>query len=126
MSKLSLTPGLKITRKNLLTRVGLPDSNAYKMQWDNFDRLTKFQEPDTVAAGYEYDFNYGDTLLNWTSFVPVDNTLSTMARLARVIVPDEPHYINQRGNRRQPTFFCESDYAAYLDLLSESCAQFSV
>jgi putative transposase len=26
------------------------------------------------------------------------------------------HHITQRGNRRQPTFFCEEDYAAYLEV----------
>jgi len=44
-----------------------------------------------------------------------------MARLARVVVPDCPHHITQRGNRRQTTFFCEDDYRAYLDLLVEWC-----
>jgi putative transposase len=34
-----------------------------------------------------------------------------------------PHHITQRGNRRQPTFFCEEDYAAYLDLMSQWCAE---
>ena len=44
-----------------------------------------------------------------------------MARLARVIIPDEPHHITQRGNRRQETFFCDEDYEAYLDLMAEWC-----
>jgi putative transposase len=39
-----------------------------------------------------------------------------MARLARVVVPNCPHHITQRGNRRQKTFFRESDYRAYLGL----------
>jgi putative transposase len=34
-----------------------------------------------------------------------------------------PHHITQRGNRRQTTFFCEEDYAAYLELMSQWCAQ---
>lgn len=41
-----------------------------------------------------------------------------MARLARVVVPDIPHHITQRGNRRQPVFFSDDDYNAYLDLLT--------
>ena len=49
-----------------------------------------------------------------------------MARLARVVVPDCPHHITQRGNRRQPTFFCEDDYRAYLDLLVEWCGKHEV
>ncbi len=28
-----------------------------------------------------------------------------------------PHHVTQRGNRRQPTFFCEEDYAAYVELM---------
>lgn len=44
-----------------------------------------------------------------------------MARLARVVVPGIPHHITQRGNRRQPTFFCDDDYAAYLELMAQWC-----
>lgn len=43
-----------------------------------------------------------------------------MARLARLIVPDLPHHITQRGNGRQRTFFEDADYALYRDLLAES------
>ena len=43
-----------------------------------------------------------------------------MARLARVIVPGLPHHVTQRGNRRETTFFQDSDYALYLDLLAEA------
>jgi putative transposase len=46
-----------------------------------------------------------------------------MARLARVIAPGYPHHVTQRGNRRQQTFFCEADYAVYLDLLADWCAK---
>ncbi len=42
-----------------------------------------------------------------------------MARLARIVVPFVPHLVTQRGNRRQPVFFAEADYRAYLDLLAE-------
>jgi putative transposase len=42
-----------------------------------------------------------------------------MARLARVVVPGVPHHVTQRGNRRQPVFFGEGDYRAYLALLAE-------
>ncbi len=41
-----------------------------------------------------------------------------MARLARVVVPDLPHHVTQRGNRREQVFFEEDDYQAYLDLIS--------
>ncbi len=46
-----------------------------------------------------------------------------MARLARIVVPGLPHLVTQRGNRREPTFFEEDDYALYLDLLAESSAR---
>lgn len=39
-----------------------------------------------------------------------------MARLARVVVPETPHHITQRGNRRQQTFFVEADDRTDLDL----------
>ena len=42
-----------------------------------------------------------------------------MARLARVIVPGIPHHVTQRGNRRQPVFFEDSDYRLYLHLLQQ-------
>ena len=44
-----------------------------------------------------------------------------MARLARVVIPGEPHHVTQRGNRRQETFFCDDDYEAYRDLMAEWC-----
>lgn len=45
-----------------------------------------------------------------------------MARLARIVVPDVPHHVTQRGNRRQQVFFGGDDYAAYRDLVAEACA----
>ena len=49
-----------------------------------------------------------------------------MARLARVVVPGVAHHVTQRGNRRQPTFFQEDDYRAYLDLLGQWCGRCGV
>ena len=43
-----------------------------------------------------------------------------MARLARVVLPGLPYHVTQRGNRRQPTFFEDDDYALYRDLLSSA------
>jgi len=43
-----------------------------------------------------------------------------MARLARVVVPGLPHHVTQRGNHREPVFFNDGDYAAYLDLISKA------
>jgi hypothetical protein len=44
-----------------------------------------------------------------------------MARFARVVVPDHPHHVTQRGNGRARTFFDDSDYALYRDLLAANC-----
>lgn len=43
-----------------------------------------------------------------------------MARIARVVVPKFPHHITQRGNRRQPVFFSDDDYHAYIELLTKA------
>jgi putative transposase len=49
-----------------------------------------------------------------------------MARLARIVIPHVPHHVTQRGNRRQPVFFDEEDYAAYKELLAEACTKHDV
>ena len=41
-----------------------------------------------------------------------------MGRLARVVLPNVPHHITQRGNRNQPVFFSEDDKKEYLRLVS--------
>lgn len=49
-----------------------------------------------------------------------------MARLARVVLPDLPHHVTQRGNRRQEVFLREPDYSTYLAILSEFTERFGV
>ncbi len=44
-----------------------------------------------------------------------------MARLSRITVPDLPHHVTQRGNRRQSLFLVDEDYALYRDLMAERC-----
>ena len=44
-----------------------------------------------------------------------------MARLARIVIPNYPHHIVQRGNRRQDVFFSQNDYQKYLELLKHYC-----
>ena len=44
-----------------------------------------------------------------------------MPRFSRVVIPDCPHHIIQRGNRRQKVFFCDNDKRLYLDLLKYNC-----
>jgi putative transposase len=46
-----------------------------------------------------------------------------MPRIARTILPGQPHHVTQRGNRRQQTFFRSSDYAAYLAIAAEAFAE---
>lgn len=40
-----------------------------------------------------------------------------MPRMARLVVPGFAHHVTQRGARRQQTFFEDSDFEAYLQLL---------
>lgn len=49
-----------------------------------------------------------------------------MARLARVVAPGLPHHVTQRGARRLPTFFGDSDYVLYRRLLAEFCGKSAV
>jgi putative transposase len=49
-----------------------------------------------------------------------------MTRIARVVVPDVPHHVTQRGNRGERIFFAAEDYALYRDWLGESCRRFAV
>lgn len=46
-----------------------------------------------------------------------------MARMARVVIPNYPHHVTQRGNRRQKTFFCEDDYRYYIELVTKFSRQ---
>ncbi|MBM3311158.1 MAG: transposase [Candidatus Aminicenantes bacterium] len=40
-----------------------------------------------------------------------------MPRMARVVIPNCPHHITQRGNRNQRVFFGDTDKALYLQIL---------
>ena len=42
-----------------------------------------------------------------------------MARLPRVVIPDYPHHVTQRGNRRQKTFFSDDDYKWYVKTVAK-------
>jgi putative transposase len=46
-----------------------------------------------------------------------------LPRLARIVVPDTPHHVTQRGNRREQVFFGPSDYRLYKALLAEAAAK---
>lgn len=49
-----------------------------------------------------------------------------MARMPRLVIPDYPHHVTQRGTRRMQTFFCNDDYRYYLALLSQARAKAGV
>jgi len=49
-----------------------------------------------------------------------------MARTARIVVPNFPHHITQRGNRRQEVFFEDKDYEEYLRLLEKHAYKFDL
>ena len=51
----------------------------------------------------------GDSILNSIELTRLQGG-KEIARMAGVVVPLYPHYVNQRGNRRQRTFFNEGDY----------------
>ncbi|MBT5484527.1 MAG: transposase [Gammaproteobacteria bacterium] len=43
-----------------------------------------------------------------------------MPRIARVVLPNFPHHVTQRGNRRQNVFFSDNDYKAYISIVSKA------
>ena len=45
-----------------------------------------------------------------------------MARLPRIVIPDAPHHVTQRGNRRMPVFFGDDDRSEYLRLVAGAAA----
>ncbi|MEA3052644.1 MAG: REP-associated tyrosine transposase [Sphingomonadales bacterium] len=44
-----------------------------------------------------------------------------MPRSARLVLPEIPHHVTQRGSRCERTFLVEADYAFYLELLRHWC-----
>lgn len=49
-----------------------------------------------------------------------------MARLPRLIIPNQPHHVIQRGNNRQPIFLDEEDYFNFLKWMREAARLFKV
>ncbi len=46
-----------------------------------------------------------------------------MSRMARVVVPEYPHHVTQRGNRRQQVFLQTEDWSRYLELVRDACVR---
>lgn len=49
-----------------------------------------------------------------------------MPRGPRTVIAGLPHHVTQRGNRRQRTFFRDTDYLAYLDYMRDACERHGV
>lgn len=49
-----------------------------------------------------------------------------MARLPRLVIPQQTHYLSQQGHDRQPVFRDSDDYIAYLAWLREASWKFGV
>jgi len=50
-----------------------------------------------------------------------------MPRVARIVVPDCPHHVTQRGNNRQDVFFfVDDDRRVYLEILAEQAERFGL
>ncbi|HEX3365617.1 transposase [Phenylobacterium sp.] len=73
---------------------------------------------DELGLGLAGD--YGDTVRNRRHHPLLSRGIGSrsMARLARVVIPGLAHHVTQRGNYRQPVFFGDDDYRAYLSLIS--------
>ena len=49
-----------------------------------------------------------------------------MARISRVVVPEYPHHITQRGVRSMAIFQTDEDRRAYLQFLAEEAGRFDM
>ena len=49
-----------------------------------------------------------------------------MPRTARIVIPDIPHHITQRGNNRQDVFFVDDDHKVYLSLMKEDSKRYGL
>ncbi len=49
-----------------------------------------------------------------------------MPRTARIVIPDVPHHITQRGNDRQDVFFVDNDRRVYLSILRNQLQKYGL
>ena len=49
-----------------------------------------------------------------------------MPRIARIVIPDVPYHMTQRGNNRQDVFFVDDDRRVYLEFLGQYSRQFGL
>ena len=53
------------------------------------------------------------------AFPASEGELGGMPRMARIVIPGQPHHVFQRGDNRQDVFFVDDDCRAYLEFLHE-------
>ncbi|MCP5092893.1 MAG: transposase, partial [Gammaproteobacteria bacterium] len=49
-----------------------------------------------------------------------------MPRIARIVIPNCPHHVTQRGNNHQDVFFVDDDQVTYLGLLKDESERYGV
>jgi putative transposase len=49
-----------------------------------------------------------------------------MPRVPRIVIPNCPHHVTQRGNNRQDVFFVDDDRVTYLGLLQEEAERYGL
>lgn len=49
-----------------------------------------------------------------------------MARFARVVLPDFPHHVTQRGNRGEAVFYTNEDRECYIELLAKNARRWDL
>jgi len=49
-----------------------------------------------------------------------------MPRIARIVIPEVPYHLTQRGNNRQDVFFVDDDRRVYLEMLADYASRFDL
>jgi putative transposase len=49
-----------------------------------------------------------------------------MPRVPRIVIPNCPHHVTQRGNNRQDVFFVDDDRVSYLGFLAEEAKRYAL
>ncbi len=49
-----------------------------------------------------------------------------MPRIARIVIPNIPHHVTQRGNNHQEVFFSDKDRHIYLNFLKQQADKYSL
>ena len=65
-------------------------------------------------------------LIQFIDNIAIRSYTIIMSRSARIVIPDIPHHITQRGNYRQQVFFSDEDRLVYLRLLREMAERFGM